>query len=148
MSVAPPGWSPDQNPATGAIRHEDGSRPAVHTHQVVPAPQFAEAGTDPAQGVTQFAAYDPPAAATSAVQFAAAPVAQRTLMQRNSTTFTAIFVVALYLVLAATTGIVLIGIFPAMLSFRAFQRREPLAPVAVAAAAVAIIFSFTVVSGH
>jgi hypothetical protein len=148
MSVAPPGWNPDQNPAAGAIRPEDGSRPTVHAHHVVPAPQFAEAGADSAQGATQFAAYDPPAAATSAVQFAAAPVAQRTLTQRNSTTFTAIFVVALYLVLATTTGIVLIGIFPAMLAFRALQRREPLAPVAVAAAAVAIIFSFTVLAGH
>jgi hypothetical protein len=70
------------------------------------------------------------------------------LTQRNSTTFTAIFVVALYLVLAATTGIVLIGIFPAMLAFRAFQRREPLAALAVAAAAVAIVFSMTVLTRH
>ena len=61
---------------------------------------------------------------------------------------TAIFVVALYLVLAASTGVVLIGIFPAMLAFRAFQRREPLAALAVAAAAVAIVFSLTVLTRH
>jgi hypothetical protein len=163
MSVAPPGWNPDPNHAAGAMRPEDGSRWTQNVHQVVPEPQFAEAGAASAQaapgfaaydspaaatGVSQFAAYDPPAAAAGAVQFAAAPVAQRTLIQRNSTTFTAILVVALYLVLATTTGIVLIGIFPAMLAFRALQRREPLAVVAVASAAVAIIFSFTVLTGH
>jgi hypothetical protein len=159
MSVAPPGWKPDSNPAAGAIRPEDGSRWAEH----VPEPQLAEAEAGSAESVTRFAAYDPaaaatgtvqfaasdpPAAATAAVQFAAAPVAQPTLIQRNSTTFTAILVVALYLVLATTTGLVLIGIFPAMLAFRALQRREPLAVIAVASAAVAIIFSFAVLTGH
>jgi hypothetical protein len=148
MSVAPPGWNPDSNPTPGAIRPEDGSRWAEHGHQVVPAPQFAEAGAGSAETVTRFAAYDPPAAAAGFSQFAAAPVAQPTVIQRNSTTFTAILVVALYLVLATTTGIVLIGIFPAMLAFRALQRREPLALIAVASAAVAIVFSFSVLAGH
>jgi hypothetical protein len=157
MSVAPPGWSPDTNNAARPIGPQDGSRSTEQPHQPVPEPQFAAAGTTQfaaydqpaaAAGAAQFAAYDPPAAATGAVQFAAAPVAQPTLIQRNSTTFTAILVVALYLVLATTTGIVLIGIFPAMLAFRALQRREPLAVIAVASAALAIIFSFTVVTGH
>lgn len=138
MSVAPPGWNPDTNHAAGAS-----TVPAER------ATQFAAYDAPAAAtGTVQFAAYDPPAAATGAVQFAAAPVAQPTLIQRNSTTFTAILVVALYLVLATTTGIVLIGIFPAMLAFRALQRREPLAVIAVASAALAIIFSFTVVTGH
>jgi len=148
MSVAPPGWSPDSNHAAGAMRPEDDSRWSEHVHQLVPEPQFGGAGAASAGTGTQFAAFDPPAAATGAVQFAAAPVAQRTLIQRNSTTFTAILVVALYLVLATTTGIVLIGIFPAMLAFRALHRREPLAVIAVASAAVAIVFSFTVLTGH
>lgn len=164
MSVAPPGWNPDTNHAAGAIRPEDGSTWTEQAHQPVPEPQFAAydppaAATGVSQfaaydqpaaatGAVQFAAYEAPAAATGAVQFAATPVAQPTLIQRNSTTFTAILVVALYLVLATTTGIVLIGIFPAMLAFRALQRREPLAVIAVGSAAVAIIFSFTVVTGH
>jgi hypothetical protein len=70
------------------------------------------------------------------------------LTQRNSTTLTAIVAVALYLVLAATTGIVLIGIFPTVLALRAFQRREPLAALAVAAAALAIVVSMTVLIRH
>jgi len=72
----------------------------------------------------------------------------RTLTQRNSASFTAICVAVLYLVLAATTGVVLIGIFPGMLALRAFQRREPLALVAAAAAAVAIVSAMTVLTRH
>ncbi|MBV9920297.1 MAG: hypothetical protein JOY78_05485 [Pseudonocardia sp.] len=151
MSVAPPGWNPDPNHAAGATPAQNTTQ--FHSYDSpagAAAPVQFEAYDAPAAatGAVQFDAYDPPAPATGAVQLAAAPVAQPTLIQRNSTTFTAILVVALYLVLAKTTGIVLIGIFPAMLAFRAFQRREPLALVAVAAAAVAIIFSFTVVAGH
>jgi hypothetical protein len=134
MNTPPPGWQPD---------------PTVSSE-----PQSAEALAGPAGAAARFAAYDAPAATTglkpiawaSDPTFAAA--GQRTLTQRNSSTFTAIVVVALYLVLAATTGVVLIGIFPALLAYRAFQRREPLAALAVAAAAVAIVFSMTVLSGH
>jgi hypothetical protein len=134
MSQPPPGWQPDPNRS-----------PESHS---------AEAGAGTAGAVTQFAAYEAPAAAAGFNQLASASnppfgaVPQRTLTQRNQTTFTAMFVVALYLVLAATTGIVLVGIFPAILAFRAFQRREPLAVLAVGAAAVAIVFSMTVLTRH
>jgi hypothetical protein len=151
MSVAPPGWNPDPNHAPGATPAQNATQFAAYDSPAATtgAVQFDAYDPPPAAtGPVQFDAYDPPAAATGAVQLAAAPVAQPTLIQRNSTTFTAILVVALYLVLAKTTGIVLIGIFPAMLAFRALQRREPLAVVAVASAAVAIIFSFTVMAGH
>ena len=149
MSVPPPGWHPDSNLSAGTPPAGDGSRWSEHGHHVSPEPQFAEAGGGvPTESASRFAAYDAPAAATGFSQLASAAGGPRTLTQRNSTTFTAIFVVALYLVLAATTGIVLIGIFPAMLAFRAFQRREPLAAVAIAAAAVAIVFSLTVLTHH
>lgn len=131
MSQPPPGWHSDSNPW--------------------PEPQSAEAVAGPAGVPSRFAAYDAPAPAAQFVSASVATVSaagSRTLIERNSTTFTAILVVAVYLVLAATTGIVLIGIFPAMLAFRAFQRREPLAGLAVAAAAVAIIFSMTVLTRH
>jgi hypothetical protein len=134
MSTPPPGWHTDPNLSREL--------------------QSAEAVAGPAVAASRFAAYDAPASATGVNQFTSASdptfgaAGQRTLTQRNSTTLTAIFVVALYLVLAATTGIVLIGIFPAMLAFRAFQRREPLAVLAIAAAAVAIVFSMTVLTRH
>jgi hypothetical protein len=145
MSQPPPGWQPE--------RH------------LSPELQPAEAVAAPALAATQFTAYDASPSAAVPGQFAQAPApgvgqfaqaptpvyagaGPRTLTQRNSTTFTAVVVVALYMVLAATTGIVLIGIFPAMLAFRALQRREPLAMLAVAAAAVAIVVSLTVLTRH
>lgn len=73
---------------------------------------------------------------------------QQTIVDRNRTTLTALAVVVGYLVLAKTTGIVLLGIFPVMLSIRAFQRKEQLAPVALLAAAVAVVFSLSVITHH
>ena len=61
--------------------------------------------------------------------------------QQNRTTVTALGVVALYLVLAAATHIVLLGIFPASLSYRAVRRHEPYAFVAVIAAIVGVVLS-------
>jgi hypothetical protein len=145
MSVPPPGWNPDPNLPAAAPRVGSSGWTAP---DLSPQAHPAEPVADP----MQFAAYDAPAAAASfqhmppASQPAFAPAAKATLTQRNPTTITTIIVVALYLVLATTTGIVLIGIFPAMLAFRAFQRREPLAPIAVLAAAVAIISALTVLT--
>lgn len=148
MSVPPPGWHPDAKlsaePQPAEAVAGPAAMPTQSPHPVV----------GPAAVPTQFTAYDAPTAATALNQVASAPAPtltaprQRTLAQRNSTTLTAIVVVALYLVLAATTGIVLIGIFPAMLAVRAVQRREPLAAIAVSAAAVAIVFSITVLTQH
>jgi hypothetical protein len=154
MSGHPPGWHPDPNLPAGTLRWWDGSRWTEHLHHPSPEPRSAEAVAGPASAASHFAAYDAPAGATGFNQFASASqptvgaAVALTFTQRNPTTLTAIFVVALYLALAATTGIVLIGIFPAMLAFRAFQRREPLAALAVAAAAVAIVFSMTVLTRH
>jgi 4-amino-4-deoxy-L-arabinose transferase-like glycosyltransferase len=85
-------------------------------------------------------------AANSATRLTAAP--RPTIVQRNRTTLTALAVVVGYLVLAKTTGIVLLGIFPVVLSVRAFQRKEQLAPVALLAAAVAVVFSLSVITHH
>jgi len=49
--------------------------------------------------------------------------------------------VAFYFVLAQTIGIVLLGIAPAMMSFRVVQRREPLRWIAVAAAGLAVVMA-------
>ena len=140
MSTPPPGWQPDPSQAS-------------QSQPVLPV-------ASPALAASPIGAYEAPApgldplvsAPAAAPVFSAAPAptatGQLTLTQRNPTTFMAVFVVALYLVLAASTGIVLVGIFPAMLAFRALQRREPLAVLAVVAAAVAIVFSMTVLTAH
>ena len=71
-----------------------------------------------------------------------------TVLQRNRLTLTAIAVVAVYVLIAATTRVVVLGIFPLLLSFRAFQRREALAPVALIAAIVAVVIALSALSHH
>jgi len=51
---------------------------------------------------------------------------------------TAIGVAAIYVVLAISTRVVFLGIFPALMCLRAFQRKEALAPVALVASVVVI----------
>ncbi|MDP9219178.1 MAG: hypothetical protein M3P23_01400 [Actinomycetota bacterium] len=67
---------------------------------------------------------------------------QVSFAKRNSLSLTAIAVVAAYIVLALTTRVVLLGIFPVLLSVRATKRKESLAPLAVGAAVVAIGVAF------
>jgi uncharacterized membrane protein YidH (DUF202 family) len=52
-------------------------------------------------------------------------------------------VAALYVVIAVATHFVLIGILPLMASIRAVRRREPLAPLAVMAAVVALVIGIS-----
>ena len=69
-----------------------------------------------------------------------------TVLQRNRLTFTAIAVVAVYVLIAATTKIVMLGIFPLLMSFRAFQRKEALAPVALICAIAAVVIALAALS--
>jgi hypothetical protein len=59
-------------------------------------------------------------------------------VRRNQASLTGAGFAAIYVVIAATTGFVLIGIVPVMMCMRAFQRKEPLAPLAGIAAVVAV----------
>jgi len=63
------------------------------------------------------------------------------LLQRNRLTFTAIAVVAVYVLIAMTTRVVMLGIFPVLLSVRAFRRGEQLAPLALVAALLAVVIA-------
>ena len=65
----------------------------------------------------------------------------------NRLSITAICVEAAYLVLAATTGFLLIGILPLFLSIRAISSKEKLGPVALAVTIVGFVASFAL-SGH
>lgn len=71
-----------------------------------------------------------------------------TLLRRNRLTLTAIAVVAVYVVIAATTRVVLLGIFPLLLSYRAFRRGETLAPIALICAIVAVVIAVSALSHH
>jgi hypothetical protein len=67
----------------------------------------------------------------------------------NSFSWTAIGFAVAYVILAATTGFVLLGIVPIISSVRAFQRKEKLAPLAAAAAVIAVGSAIYILShGH
>jgi hypothetical protein len=155
MSTAPAGWHPDPSNPAAALRWWDGSAWTAHTHPAVAAPPAAAQYAAPAPAAqygappaaAQYAAPPPAwAAGHSAVATGYAPVGQGqqqlSFAKRNSLSFTAAGVVGLYVVLALTTGIVFLGIFPVILSVRAVGRKEPLAPVAVVAAIAAIAVAF------
>jgi uncharacterized membrane protein HdeD (DUF308 family) len=76
------------------------------------------------------------------------PMGQATFARRNQRSLTAAGVAALYIIVAITTHIVFFGIFPLILSVRAWQARETLAPLAIAVTAVAIIVGFTALAAH
>jgi hypothetical protein len=63
---------------------------------------------------------------------------QVSFAKRNSFSLIAAAVVAVYVLLALTTHVVLLGIFPVLMSVRAIRAKEPLAPVAIAAAVIAV----------
>ncbi|MEH3053265.1 MAG: DUF2510 domain-containing protein [Patulibacter minatonensis] len=65
------------------------------------------------------------------------------IFRANPKSFLAVIVSAIYLLLAITSGIVLIGIVPAFAAFHAVERREKLAPIAVLAAVLAVGFALT-----
>lgn len=68
---------------------------------------------------------------------------EESLLEANPKSMTAIVVSAIYLAMAIATGVVLAGVVPAILTLRAFERREKLAPAALVAAVIAIGFAFT-----
>jgi hypothetical protein len=77
-----------------------------------------------------------------------APAAEQTFAQQNKLSLIAAAVVAAYVLIALTTRFVFIGIMPVLLSARAMNRKEPLAPFAVGAAIIAVIVAFATLTGH
>jgi Protein of unknown function (DUF2510) len=111
-------------------RSWDGSHWTNHVHQMAApsSPQMSPAAYDPANGF----------------QPQTSRAGRRThrgsrLRGANQASFTAIGVAALYVLVAVTTHFVLIGIVPLIASIRAVRRRERLAPLAIVAAAVALV---------
>lgn len=63
------------------------------------------------------------------------------MLEENATSFVAIAVVIGYLLLAASTGIMLLGVIPVMLSVNAISKGEKLAPLALLASMMAVAFA-------
>jgi len=66
----------------------------------------------------------------------------------NRYAFITFGIVALYIVLAIATHFVLIGILPLGMSLRSRAAREPLAPVAIAAAVISIVIAIATLTHH
>lgn len=145
-------WTHHVHPVPGAApSHQVAAQPPHHVAQH--AAHHAAAQANPAYsagsglahaGATAYpaAAYAPAAAETQ--PFAAqATTGSESLYDANPRSVTAIGVSLLYLLIAITTGFVFAGIVPALYTFRAFERREKLAPAALLAAVVAIGFAVT-----
>jgi hypothetical protein len=66
----------------------------------------------------------------------------------NTYAWTTIGIGAAYIALALSTGFVLIGFLPLVFAARSRQRREPLAPLAIAAAVLVIASAIYFISRH
>lgn len=127
QGITPAGWYPDPQQA-GSMRYWDGGAWSEHV----------------ATG------YDTGYAATPAAELAGSDVyrpyqrtmtsqPQETFFEANKDSSIAIGVAAVYLVLAVVAGVHLIGVIPIMAAFRAVQRKEPIAAIAMASAIAAIV---------
>ena len=67
--------------------------------------------------------------------------AQVSFARRNQRSLTAAGVATLYIIVALASHLVFFGILPLILSIRAWQARETLAPLAIAVTVVAILVS-------
>ena len=117
---SPPGWHPDPAAPGQSVRWWDGSQWTAHTQPV---------GVPASPPVLQ------------------APVT-RTFAQANTMSLATVGLVALYVVLALATHFVLLGILPLALAVRAFRGREPLAPLAIAAAVLTVVVAVIVLARH
>jgi Protein of unknown function (DUF2510) len=166
MSVAP-GWHPDPSNPAGAVRWWDGSAWTNHTQPVmaagstvagssvagslagsgVPASGMPAANLPPAApawspGASAAPAWSPGAPAAPAYYPTQTAPSQLSFAKRNSASLTAMGVVALYVLIAVATHVVLLGIFPVLLAVRATKSKEQLAPLAVVAAVIAVAVAF------
>jgi Protein of unknown function (DUF2510) len=151
MSTNPPpaGWYPDPSGAPGT-RWWDGFSWSHHTQQPAAFGSVATA-TGPAvtQPIPETYAMSPthpvaPTYAMSPTGWTSAPKPR----PANQYALITLGVVALYLVVALSTGIVFIGVLPVLMSIRSLRHREPLAPVAIGAAIVSVVVAVAVLTHH
>jgi hypothetical protein len=153
----PPGWYTDPSNGTG-MRWWDGqawSMSTMPSEQPVGAQPVAQpiAAAAPA-GVTTPTYGGVPSYGSAPVYGGgqvAYPVAQASngvVPAANRYAIYTFGVVAVYIVLALTAGIVLLGIVPVMMSIRSLNAKEKLAPLALASAVVSVVVAFTILSGH
>ena len=154
MANTPPGWHPDPSDASGATyRWWDGTQWTAQTQPAAvagaplqqPNPQTWDQPPAFGQQPQQPPAWGQPSwgQPQPAQNWARNNgFAQRSFGRSNQASLTAVGVSVLYVIVAFTAHIVFLGILPAMMTFRAFQRKEALAPLAVVATVIAVALAF------
>jgi hypothetical protein len=161
-SQAPAGWYPDPSGVPGHRWWDGGawsehtSPPAAQPVAATPAPVVDAFGTQmPATTPTQATQPTPPWQPTQPTPMPYPYQAGGQMRSPRGRTYGpnhfALFtfgVVAIYLVIALTTRVVVFGILPLGLSLRSKNRGEPLALLAIGAAALSIVIAVVRLSHH
>ncbi|MHB8492584.1 MAG: DUF2510 domain-containing protein [Solirubrobacteraceae bacterium] len=132
-----PGASVDTSP--DPVAPAEASLPTQAAALQVAVPQYAV----PHAAAQQFAMAVPASGFGSAVSLGAGQTAS--FYDRNRTSFTALWFVLAYIVLAVTTKVYLLGIVPTVTAWRALRRGEPFAPVALAVVFVLFVLPWILV---
>lgn len=135
-SQAPAGWYPDPSGAPGQ-RWWDGAAWSTSVSPAVPQPVESAHVPDSRFGGTTL-----PATTAGSPSPYVYPGAQQGMPagagSGNRFALITFGVVALYIVIAMETRVVIFGFLPLMFSLRSRRQREPLAPLAIGAAVLAI----------
>jgi hypothetical protein len=99
-------------------------------------------------GAAQVEVETPPQAKPEASRMPSRASAGQSIRQRNQYALITLGIVAVYLVLAIKTGIVMLGVWPILTSVASWQRKEPLAGLAVCGAVVAMLIAIFTLTGH
>lgn len=164
----PPGWYPD--PSSSRIyRWWDGQAWTKHTSVGQPAANEvpvaaavtelpAAVATLPSYGTAQYSNDDSCVAPSQVLAQApvdvpvgprvASKITPQSVWQRNSSAIVTLGIVAVYLLLAVKTHIVLLGVWPFLTSIRSWQRKEPLAGLAICASVVAVLVALFTLTGN
>jgi Protein of unknown function (DUF2510) len=153
----PPGWHPDPADPVSSMRWWDGTQWTSHVLPVTapaPGPSGAPARTNggpsgpngarpgpSGQNGTNPGWYGP----TGPPEWSGAQVS---FARRNQRSLTAAGVATLYIIVAVVAHLVFFGILPLILSIRAWQARETLAPLAIAVTVVAILIGVVGLTGR
>jgi hypothetical protein len=71
-----------------------------------------------------------------------------TFYHQNQYAVYTLILTAVYFIVALSIGLVFIGIAPAFGAWRSKERGEPIAPIAIGAAVVAVIFGVVMLRNH
>jgi|GEM_PF-6014494 len=149
----PAGWHPDPANPSGGERWWDGRVWTEHTRPGAGSPAASGVSGAPATDLRWLVSPPPGSVAAPALEagvpgYSPSQSPPRSFASRNSQSLIAIGVVAIYVFVALNAKVVFFGVLPVVLSINATRRREALAPLAIAAAVVAVGVAVVGLRGH